>query len=824
MPMQNRLRASRIVVASAAVLVAAMLAGCATLIWMARQQAIDEWRQHLGNLSLVLAEQTSQEVTAAYLILDSIAEAVQAEAGSAAELRQRMGSAEVHASMRDRKRAVPQIDVATIIADNGDVVNFTRAHPAPPINLADRDYFKAQLRDAHADVFISAPVRNKGNGAWTFYLSKRLSGRRGEFIGVALVGFSCAFVSDFYQKISLGSDASITLYRRDFTLLARWPHIDAMMGKVNHSGSSYTVLETMGLNSGVLVTSQPRLSQGGERVLRMGAPRRVDKYPLIVNITVTDAMFLAQWRQYALKLALMGGAGVGAFGLAFAFLLRAVGRRERDMLLMAQLQADAEAASRAKSDFLALMSHEIRTPLTAIIGFAELMETSRQLGEAHDAGQIISRNGQHLLAILNDILDISKVEAGRLQLEQVPFSPYETVAGISAALLPQARSKGVAFVCEIAYPLPGLVVGDPTRWRQILFNLCGNAVKFTELGTVTLELGYDAARQRLSCSVSDTGIGISEAHLAALFQPFSQADASIARKYGGTGLGLHLVQQLAARMDGAVSATSEPGKGSRFTVSVAAAPTPAPWLACAPSQAAAPAPLAAGRLHGHVLVAEDGPDNRKLIAAFLGRCGLAFTMVENGKEAVESALRGSYDLILMDVQMPVLGGLEATAVLRAAGYAGPIVALTANVMPEDVARYRAGGYSGHVAKPVDFKILAARLEQWLEAPRGAAPRPFEEIESLVPLRRAYGLALPARLDALRSALAAGQLGEAERLAHMLKGSAGSFGYTDVTALAGGVEAAARRGDAAQALHELGRINQLEAVRQLRTEGARHEPP
>ncbi|MYN11198.1 hybrid sensor histidine kinase/response regulator [Pseudoduganella aquatica] len=822
--MPNRRRASRIVIASACVLIGAMLAGCAALIWMARQQAIDEWRQHLSNLSLVLAEQTSQEVTAAYLILESIAETVQAaEAGSAAELRERMGTAAVYASMRDKKRAVPQVDVATIIAANGDVINFTRSHPAPPINLADRDYFQAQRSSNQAGVFISAPVRNKGNGAWTFYLSKRLNGRHGEFIGVALVGFSSAFISDFYRKISLGKDASITLYRRDFTLLARWPHVDEMMGKVNRSGSSYTVIETMGRSHGVLVTAQPRLAAGGQPVLRMGAPRLVDKYPLIVNVTVTDDMFLGQWRQYALKLAMMGGGGVLAVGMAFAFLLRAVRRRERDMALMARLQADAEAASRAKSDFLALMSHEIRTPLTAIIGFAELMESAPHLSDARDAGQIIARNGQHLLAILNDILDISKVEAGRLQLELLPFSPYDCVAGVSAAMRPQAHSKGVAFACEVAYPLPTLVMGDPTRWRQILFNLCGNAVKFTELGSVTLALDYDAAGQRLRCVVSDTGIGMSAEQQAALFLPFSQADASTARRYGGTGLGLHLVRQLATSMGGEVGVESEPGRGSRFTVSVPAAVAPqSAWLEQAPAAQPTAPPPGESRLAGHVLVAEDGPDNRKLVAAYLARCGLRYTMTENGKEAVEAALQASYDVILMDVQMPVLGGLEATAVLRAAGYGGPILALSANVLPEDLARYHATGFSGHVAKPIDFGLLGQALEQALAARPGSAPTDFANIPSLGPLRLAYGQALPGRLDALRAALDAARLDEAERLAHMLKGSAASFGFAEVGSLAAEIESAALNGAAPRALEALQKIEQLEAVRRLRTEGEHHE--
>ncbi|HEU4846266.1 MAG TPA: ATP-binding protein [Burkholderiaceae bacterium] len=820
--MSNRTpRASRVVIASGAALIGAMLVGCAALIWLARQQAIDEWRVHMSNLSLVLAEQTSQEVTAAYLILDSIAEAVQAaDIDSAAELRERMATATVYASMRDKKRAAPQIDVATLVADNGDVINFTRAYPAPPINLADRDYFQAHLHDPRLGVFISTPVRNKGNGAWTFYLSKRLTGPQGKFLGIALVGFSSTFVSDFYKKISLGPDASISLYRRDFTLLASWPHVDANMGKVNRTGSSYTLLEKMGLDHGVMVTSQPRFSQGGAHVLRMGAPRRVAQYPLIINLTITDELFLGQWRQYALRLGVMGGLGMAAVGLAFGFLFRAVRRREADMATMQRLQTEAEAASRTKSDFLAMMSHELRTPLTAIIGFADLLRTAGALPEAHDAGKIIARSGQHLLAILNDILDISKVEAGRLQLEQVPFSPYDIVAGISAAMLPQAQGKGIAFVCAIAYPLPGQVLGDPTRWRQILYNLCGNAVKFTEAGTVTLSLHYDAVQRLLICSVQDTGIGMAEEHLSTLFRPFTQADATIARKYGGTGLGLYLVQQLTTKMRGTVNAASALGQGTRFTVSVPAAPAPAPWLACAPLPPAAAAQLAAPRLHGQVLLAEDGPDNRKLVGTFLERCGLAVNMVDNGKDAVETALRHDYDLILMDIQMPVLDGLEATSLLRAAGYGGPVLALTANVMREDVARYRASGCNGYLAKPIDFRLLAEQLVHWLTAD-DSAPADATPIPGYDALCQAYGQALPARLDAVQRALVAGKLDEAANLAHMLKGSAGNFGLAGVGELAAAIEAAALRGDGPRAQLALEHINQLEPVRQLRAAGASH---
>uniref|UniRef100_UPI00293D3ABA sensor histidine kinase n=1 Tax=Janthinobacterium sp. TaxID=1871054 RepID=UPI00293D3ABA len=580
--MRSKFRSSRLAMLVAAVLVCAIMVSSGVAVWVARQQAIEEWRGQLSNLSLILAEQTSQEITSAYLILDGIVEAVQAaDAGSDAALRARMVGPAVYASMRDKIRAVPQIDVATIVAANGEVLNFTRSFPAPAINLADRDYFQAHLRDPGLGVFISKPVRNKGNKQWTFYLSRRLNGPGGEFIGLALVGFSSTFLSGFYQKISLGEGASISLYRRDFTLLARWPHADALMGGVNRTGSSYTVVEEMKKSNDVLLTSGPRFSQQGQAILRMGAARLIDKYPLIINVTVTQDLFLAQWQRYAAVIALLAGASIAAILTAFALLFKALKRRELDMEVSERLKTEAEAASHAKSEFLAMMSHEIRTPLTAIIGFAELLE-----GEAgaapSEAGRIILRNGQHLLGIINDILDISKIEAGRLALEQLAFSPLELAGGIESMMGAQARGKGVAFHLELAYPLPSLVVGDPTRCKQILFNLCGNAIKFTEHGAVRLRLAYERGAGALVFQVEDSGIGMSAEQLAALFKPFAQADSATSRKYGGTGLGLYLVRQLADKMGGRVSVRSAPGQGSWFEVRRAARAADAcVWLTAA---------------------------------------------------------------------------------------------------------------------------------------------------------------------------------------------------------------------------------------------------
>ncbi|WP_426197386.1 ATP-binding protein [Massilia sp. DWR3-1-1] len=808
-------RTSFIATIVAIFLVLAVAATLGGAIWIARSQAIEEWQRQIDNLSLVLSEQTAQEVKSAYMVLDSIAESMQGnDIFTEAHMRAQMSNATWFASLRDKIQGLPQVDVATIAAANGDIINLTRAHPAPapPINLFDREYFQAHLQQPDLGIYMSAPVRNRSNGQWTFYLSRRLSGPNGEFLGLALVGFSSTVLADFYQKINLGDGATVALYRRDAMLMARWPHDDAVMGRLAD--------KALGTAGGAAF-----LAGASARTLPpLGASRLIDNFPLAIHVTVTDRLYLAQWRRFSAALALAGAISVVAIMAAFVVLIRSLRRREHDMEEMRALKSAAEAASGAKSAFLAMMSHEIRTPLTSIIGFADMMGKNEVALERGEAAAVIARNGHHLLDIINDILDISKIEAGRLQFEQVPFAPLDVANSVAVTMAAEAAARQLDFTVTVAPRLPSAVLGDATRFRQILFNLCGNAVKFTEHGSVQLALAYDEAQAHLICRVTDTGIGMTPEQQAVLFEPFSQAGSAVARQYGGTGLGLHLVRQLSTRMGGGVTVSSAAGRGAVFEVHIVA-PLAAGAVWLAPAAGIAPAPLAAAadaglRLHGHVLVAEDGIDNRRLVGVFLDSLGLTHEAVDNGALALERAASGRFDLVLMDIRMPVLDGVSATESLRAQGFDKPIIALTANLMQEDLARYAAAGFNRSVGKPIDFAELAATLAILLGqtggagAGTGAALALAPVIDALAEIRDAFSASLAPRLASLAALVDGGQWSEAAELAHQLRGAGGSFGYPGLSRCARVLEMAADRRDGAASAQALAALMALDELRDV----------
>jgi PAS domain S-box-containing protein len=424
--------------------------------------------------------------------------------------------------------------------------------------------------------------------------------------------------------------------------------------------------------------------------------------------------------------------------------LRAVGvhididEQKRAQAELASAREAAEAASQAKTEFLANMSHEIRTPMTAILGYADLLAAPDQPpAQRAECAAIIRRNGEHLLNILSDILDVSRIEAGMLRIDAVEFSPVRLIEDVCQLLEAPAAAKGLRLHRRWQTPLPATIGADPGRLRQILNNLIGNAVKFTERGEVTVTTSLDGGALRVC--VQDTGIGIDPKQIEGLFEPFSQADPSVTRRFGGAGLGLTISRNLARILGGEIAARSEPGAGSAFTLTLPV-PAGAPQLttgievqqAIRPPELAGPSGASVepgarelSRLGARILVAEDGADNQRLIRHHLQAAGARVEVAENGRLAVDAALGASaaddpFDLILMDMQMPVMDGYTAAAELRRRGYTAPVVALTAHATPGDRERCVRAGCDDYLAKPVDRPALLAACARWVRGGRAAA--------------------------------------------------------------------------------------------------------
>jgi PAS domain S-box-containing protein len=489
-----------------------------------------------------------------------------------------------------------------------------------------------------------------------------------------------------------------------------------------------------------------------------------------------------------------------------------------DISALKQAQAAAEQAARAKAAFLAHMTHEIRTPMNAILGLAEVAQHKAVLPEVRDHLAQIRQAASHLLAILNAVLDHSRIEAGRLTLDSAPFECAGLLATLRGLFQQAAGAKALVLAIEVAPGVPRFLVGDALRLQQVLSNLLDNAVKFTERGEVRLrviDLAPGARPARLRWSVSDTGIGMDAATQARLFEPFDQGDASIARRFGGVGLGLSICRDLLRLMGSELTVDSAPGRGSTFAFDLVLDWAESPPLDVAASSRAAGKQLAGQRL----LVVENDPINQRVISGMLGLLGLRFTLAHDGKEALRRLAETAYDAVLMDIQMPGMDGLTATRHIRAKPHCEdlPVIALTAGVTAGERERIVAAGMNDLLPKPLTLDALRATLARWLgTAPVTLPDATLPEVDltlegfdlsNLLQGMRArdacdflhhFAASVRGEVDAIAGALAAGEHEEATARLHRLRGSAAMIGASALQEAGARLESVVKAGDDAQA--------------------------
>jgi signal transduction histidine kinase/DNA-binding NarL/FixJ family response regulator len=464
-------------------------------------------------------------------------------------------------------------------------------------------------------------------------------------------------------------------------------------------------------------------------------------------------------------------------------------------------QIVAESANQAKSSFLANMSHEIRTPLTAIIGFSQSIKNGMippdQQPEVID---IILDNGRHLLNLINGILDMSKIEANQLSVECITVDLYGLLHDIAQVCTPTAQQKGLKFIVEVADEVPSIISSDPTRLKQILLNLCNNALKFTATGQILVRVGYFGGLNMLEIDVIDSGVGIEQNKAEKLFSAFTQADESTSRQYGGTGLGLYISKQLAQFLGGDITLETQIGEGSTFGLTIECGDSEfctASFIEYEKTVGNEDDNPDIPHLSGNVLLAEDNEVNQQLITMHINATGAKVDIACDGQRALELALCYDYDLVLMDIQMPVMDGKEALSTLNALGFSRPVVALTANVISSDVEQYTQLGFTDSLAKPINLTAFYGTLA--LHLPSGGGPVDatdsyqveFHDDPLMIKLRAQFQSDITNYLQRISAAHANQDWRGLYEVVHIIKGTAGSFGFMPITDLAAIMQTALR---------------------------------
>lgn len=554
-----------------------------------------------------------------------------------------------------------------------------------------------------------------------------------------------------------------------------------------------------------------------------------------------QAAKLMNWEYGLFALVGLIVAGVVAYAIVLSRKVTRAARIAQQNLAL--LQASEESlrietaasarASRAKSAFLANMSHEIRTPMSAIMGYAEmLMDPETTESERQEALQVIRRSSRHLLELINDVLDISKIEADKMTVEHIPTDIRQIASDVVSIMRPSVINKGVQLHLSFGETIPRTIESDPVRVKQVLMNLVGNALKFTQRGEIRVHVSSSVKdNQRFAeFTVTDTGVGMTAEQMQHVFQPFTQADESTTRRFGGTGLGLTISKRLVELLGGAITAESLCGVGSIFRFTVNGGPaTEGEMLHDFTESMIAPTPCQATptsiAICGRILLAEDGADNQRLLSNHLRKAGAEVVVAENGRIAVELAQAKQFDLILMDMQMPELDGYGATAELRRLGQDLPIIALTAHAMAEDREKCLAAGCTDYLTKPIAKHTLISAVANYLvqntakreqkppavdaggggdkligdsigDASNAPAHEPpatpslrssFADDPDMTEVLQEFVASLPGRVGELERLLEAGKFMELRRVVHQLKGAGGGYGFDRITELAATTE-------------------------------------
>ena len=705
-----------------------------------RERSLEASERNLSNISVALSEQADRAVQGLDLVLTSLVEFLVTEGVTDGEsYEQKMGDQRIHLMLKEKLTGLPYINAITMINPDGKLINFSRYWPIPQVNVSDRDYFQAMRSNPATDRFVSVPVPNRGDGTWTVYLARRVRTADGQFGGLLLGAIELRYFEDLYKTVSPGDESAISLVREDGVLLARYPRTDKIGVTFSEGGQRAARIAT-----GTVREPSPVDGQ-----LRIKSARRLANFPLVVLVTQTESAALRGWSRVAWVLGLSASAcAIAVMAAAYAASAwwrqqQRIGeeRAERARVETAharERERIAEEASRSKSGFLAMMSHEIRTPMNAVLGLAGSLLDGKLKPEHQQIVEAIRDSGDNLLRILNDILDYSKLDAGRVTLEDEPFSPEALAHNAVSIMGPRAVAKGLRIEALADTALSVALRGDAGRIRQVLLNLVSNAVKFTERGHVFIaahQIGTADRQSRVvvEWEISDTGIGIPADKLPTLFDEFMQADSSITRRFDGSGLGLAISKRLAEQMGGSLTVTSEQGRGTTFrlrlTLPVAEMPALPITPPTDPSDAFQETLKAMGRPM-RVLFAEDNPTNQFVAVQLLRGFDVHLDLVGDGLEAIDAAERFVYDAICMDVRMPELDGLAATRAIRARGGPRsriPIIALTANAFHEDVQACFEAGMDQFVSKPVNKATLIAALMRALPGPDVPAAAPAEAL-------------------------------------------------------------------------------------------------